>query len=168
MAVSMMRRLLGWQIDFAFHDVVQVCAFRGEHRLHLQLAASEMVVTHDTLDFLLRGDANLLQKFPHRHVEVIFFHGDLLASRRSVRPVLWGLGRFLWHLDNAHDVGTARQPVQAYVEGVGNLTKPPNVDRLGPRQGEMDRAFCTKADSGADFRLRHVAGAAGLGQALAE
>ena len=45
----MIRRLLGWQFDFAFHDVVQVCAFRGEHRLHLQLAASEMLVTHDTL-----------------------------------------------------------------------------------------------------------------------
>jgi hypothetical protein len=83
----------GVAFDFAFHDVVQVCAFRGEHRLHLQLAASEMLVTHDTREFLLGGDANLLQKFPRRHVKVIFFRGILLASRRSVRPVLRGLGR---------------------------------------------------------------------------
>ena len=49
--------------DFAFHDVVQVCAFRGEHRLHLQLAASEMLVTHDTREFLLEVTPTCFRNF---------------------------------------------------------------------------------------------------------
>jgi hypothetical protein len=76
----------------------------------------------------------------------------------------WGLGRFLWHLDNAHDGGPSARPVQANVEGVGNLTKPPYVDRLGPAKARWIARFA----SGADFRLRHVAGTAGLGQELAD
>jgi hypothetical protein len=48
--------------------------------------------------------------------------------------------------------------------GVGNLTKPPYVDRLGPAKARWIARFA----SGADFRLRYVARAAGLGQALAE
>ena len=67
-------RLAGRQIDFAFHNVVQVSALRGQHRPDFQLSSGEMLATHHALYLLLRGNADHLQEFPHRHVKPIFVH----------------------------------------------------------------------------------------------
>src|SRR5262245_15767234 len=49
----------------------------GEDHLDRQLAAGGIFLTHDALDFALRGDADLLQELAQRHVEFIFVHQDL-------------------------------------------------------------------------------------------
>ena len=51
------------EVDLAVYLVAKVGALGGQHHRHLQLAfAFEVVLTHDALDLLLRGDADLLQE----------------------------------------------------------------------------------------------------------
>jgi hypothetical protein len=63
------------EIDFAVHHMVKAGAARGQHHLDLELAlAAQVFLAHHALDLLLGGDANLLQEFPHRHVEFVLVH----------------------------------------------------------------------------------------------
>jgi hypothetical protein len=48
------------QFDFAFDGVVQIGTLSGQNGANLKLPGSGMHFAHDTLNFLLRGDAYLL------------------------------------------------------------------------------------------------------------
>jgi hypothetical protein len=74
---------MGRQIDFAFHGVVQVRTLCGQHRPDFELASGEMFVAHDTLNFLLRGHADLLQEFPQPYIRSKF--SSLLESHSSAQ-----------------------------------------------------------------------------------
>jgi hypothetical protein len=76
--------------------------------------------------------------------------------------------RQLRHLHHVHDIRAAREPIEAHVERIGNLTKAIDIDCAGSCQSEVESALRAKANPSTEFGFRRVSCAAGLGEALAE
>ncbi len=69
-----LRRLDLTEVYDPFDHMIEIGPLGGQYDLDLERAALSIAFAYHTFDLLLRRDADLFQKFSHRHVELILVH----------------------------------------------------------------------------------------------